>query len=156
MTVQIQRSTGLKAIVAYKGLAACTLIATSLVSALSIKYYDVLTTIAQTYLANEEYAISHWVLQTLLHLQPQDLHLIAWLSGIYAIVLGTATAGLWYGKPWASVMMLTMAGAPLPIEFYEVLQSLSWERMVILLLNLAVVSYLIRHRLASAPRLPLK
>ncbi|MBD3880498.1 DUF2127 domain-containing protein [Phormidium tenue FACHB-886] len=153
MTVQIQRSSGLKAIVAYKGLAVFTLIATSLASALSLRHYDALTTIAQTYLANQDYTHSHQVLETLLHLEPQALHLIAWLSGIYAIVLGTATAGLWYGKPWASVMMLIMAGAPLPIEVYEVVHSLSWQRLAILLLNLAVVGYLVRHRIASAQSL---
>ena len=150
MTVQIQRSASLKAVVAYKGLAVVTLVATSVISAFSWKYYDALTAIAEDYLATEEYAFAYWLLQKLLHLQPQGLHIIAWISGIYSIVLGTATTGLWYGKDWASLMMLIMAGLPLPLELYEVWHELSWERLAIFAINLAVVAYLVRHRQETA------
>ena len=150
MTVKIQRSASLKAVVAYKGLAVVALVATSVISAFSWKYYDALTAIGEDYLATEEYAFAYWLLQKLLHLQPQGLHIIAWISGGYSIILGTATTGLWYGKDWASLMMLIMAGLPLPLEIYEVWHELSWERLLIFALNLAVVGYLVRHRLEAA------
>lgn len=147
--VQTQRSTSLKAIVAYKGFIVLVLIAISLISAFSWRYYDTLVLLAQKNLADGEFSLSEWFLKTVLHRQVPGLRSVARIAGVYAIVMGIATVGLWYAQKWANPLMLLMAGLPLPLEVQELLHDLSWRRLVILLLNLTVVGYLAKHQIAQ-------
>ncbi|HEY9617992.1 MAG TPA: DUF2127 domain-containing protein [Microcoleaceae cyanobacterium] len=140
------RPASLKAIVAYKGLIVVVLAAISLMSAFSWRQYDTLAAIAQTYLVDGELTFTDWLLKTVLHIQPYGLRLLARVSGVYAIVMGIATIGLWYGKSWANLLMLVMAGLPLPIELQEFLHQPSWQRFVIFCLNSLVVLFLLKHQ----------
>lgn len=149
MIVQNKRPTSVKAIVAYKALVVIVLLVLSAISAFSWRNYDTLATVAQQYLADGEFTLADWFLKTVLHGQPQGLRLVARISGVYAIGLGIATAGLWYGKKWANPLMLLLAGLPLPLEVQELLHDPSWRRVIILLLNLAVVGYVIKHQISE-------
>lgn len=148
-TIQHQRPASLKAIVAYKGLIVLVLLALSAISGFSWRHYDTLTALAQDALTNGELGLGAWFLKTVLHSQPQGLHMVARITGLYALVMGTATVGLWYGTTWATPLMLLMAALPLPLEVQELLHDLSWQRLVIFLLNLAVVGFLLKHQLAE-------
>ncbi|TVP68129.1 MAG: DUF2127 domain-containing protein [Leptolyngbya sp. LCM1.Bin17] len=147
--IQHQRPASLKAIVVYKGLIVLVLLALSAISGFSWRHYDSLAALAQDALTNGELGLGAWFLKTVLHSQPQGLRVVARITGIYALVMGTATVGLWYGKAWANPLMLVMAALPLPLEVQELLHDLSWQRLGILLLNLAVVGYLLKHQLAE-------
>lgn len=144
-----QRSAGMKAVIAYKGLIVLVLATISIISAFSWRHYDTLVTIAQDYLVDGEFGISAWLLKTVTHTPSDNLRFVARVSGIYAIVMGTATLGLWYGKRWANPLMIVMAGLPLPIEVLELLHQPSGKRLFILLLNALVVAFLLQHQLAS-------
>jgi uncharacterized membrane protein (DUF2068 family) len=144
-----QRPASLKAIVAYKGFLVLVLLALSVISALSWRNYDSLAALAQESLFNGELGLGAWFLKTILHSQPQGLRLVARIAGVYALVMGTATVGLWYGKRWANPLMLVMAALPLPLEVQELMHDLSGRRLVILLLNVVVVGYLLKHQLAE-------
>nr|RNJ68067.1 MAG: DUF2127 domain-containing protein [Leptolyngbya sp. IPPAS B-1204] len=149
MTSQIQRSISLKAIVAYKGFVVFSLIAISLICAFSWRNYDALIVFIQSFIQDrldQESALSQWLLNTVLHIQPQHLQLVAQLTSVYAIVLGIVTVGLWYHKQWAHLLMLLFVGLPLPVEAYELLTHPAWSRGGILVLNLLVFGYLLRHQ----------
>jgi uncharacterized membrane protein (DUF2068 family) len=149
MIVQDKRPAGLKALVAYKSLVVLVLLVLSIISAFSWRNYDALATVAQQSFADGEFSLADWFLKTVLHGQPQGLRLVARISGIYAIGMGVATAGLWYGKKWATPLMLLLAGLPLPLEVQELMHEASWRRLIILLLNVAVVGYLIKHQISE-------
>lgn len=144
-----QRPASLKAIVAYKGFLVLVLLALSVISALSWRNYDSLAALAQESLFDGELGLGAWFLKTILHSQPQGLRLVARIAGVYALVMGTATVGLWYGKRWANPLMLVMAALPLPLEVQELMHDLSGRRLVILLLNVVVVGYLLKHQLTD-------
>jgi uncharacterized membrane protein (DUF2068 family) len=146
------QSAGMKAVIIYKGLIVLVLATISIISAFSWRHYDALATIAQDYLVDGEFGISAWLLKTVTHSQPHNLRLIARVSGIYAIVMGTATVGLWYSKQWANPLMIVMAGLPLPIEVLELLHQPSGKRLVILLLNALVVAFLLKHQFDRGQR----
>ncbi len=151
MTIQTHRPVSLKVIVAYKGIGVLVLTTVSLVSAVSWRNYEGLLAIAQNYLLDEEFTLIDWVLTTVLNFQPHSLRMISFGTGGYAVVLGTATTGFWYGKRWARVLMLLMAGVPLPLEIYELLNHASWERVLILLINVGVIGYLFKHVFEPLP-----
>jgi uncharacterized membrane protein (DUF2068 family) len=144
-----QRPASLKAVVAYKGFIVLVLLALSIISSVSWRNYDTLAAIAQDSLTDGELGLGAWVLKTILHNQPQGLRVVARIAGGYALIMGTATVGLWYGKTWANPLMLVMAALPLPLEVQELMHDLSWRRLVILLLNIVVVGYLLKHQLAD-------
>lgn len=146
MTSQIQRSVSLKAIVAYKGFVVVSLVAISLFCAVSWRHYDALIAFVQERL-DQESAVSSWLLDKVLYVQPQHLQLAAQLASLYAVVLGIVTVGLWYNKQWAHLLMLVLVGLPLPVEGYELLHQPAWSRLVVLLLNGLVVGYLLQHQL---------
>lgn len=149
-SVPTQRSAGLKAIVFYKGLIVLVLIAISLISAMSWRRYDQLVELAQTNLADGEFTLMDWFLKTVLHSQVADLRQLARLTGVYGVVMGIATVGLWYGKKWANPLMVLIVGLPLPIETQELLHEPSGKRLTILLLNLAVFGFLIKKQIGKA------
>lgn len=146
---QHQRSASLKAIVAYKGLVVLVLIIISLISALSWRHYDALVILAEKNLADGEFALSDWFLKTVLHNQVPELRWVARVAGVYALIMGIATVGLWYAQRWANPLMILMVGLPLPVEIQELLHEKSWQRLIIFLLNLTVFGYLVKHQISE-------
>lgn len=149
MTTQTYRPASLKAVIAYKGLVVIVLACISLLSAFSWRNYEAIAAIAQNYIADGEFSLSRWFLITVMHNKPEGLRMIARLAGVYAIAMGIATVGVWYLKRWADFLMLVLAGSPLPLELAELLQEPSWHRLIILILNLAVVVYLFIHAFSA-------
>jgi uncharacterized membrane protein (DUF2068 family) len=151
MTVQTQRPASLKVVVFYKGLIALVLAVLSVISAFSWRHYEAIALFAQTYIADGEFTLSQWFLNTVMHTSPNSLRWVARVAGGYAIALGIATGGLWYQKRWAEFLMPLLAGLPIPIELLEAIHDPSWHRLMILVLNIAVVIYLISHLFAHSP-----
>ncbi|MGA9377928.1 MAG: DUF2127 domain-containing protein [Phormidium sp.] len=150
MTVQTQRSLSTKLIVAYKGFIVLILAAISILSFVSWKNYDLLAIVAQDYLVDGEFTLSDWFLKTVMNIPADGLRKIARVAGIYAIVMGMATIGFWYGKKWANVLMLVMVSLPLPTEIINCWHHFSGKHLVILLLNIIVVIFLLKKVFAPA------
>jgi uncharacterized membrane protein (DUF2068 family) len=146
---QMQRSTGTKVVVVYKAFIVLVLAIVSLLSAWSWRHYEELALLAQTYLVDGEFATGHWFLKTIMHAETDGIRQVARLTGGYAIAMGTATVGFWYGQRWANLLMLVMAGLPLPREVSELVEHPSNIRLVLLLLNVLVVGVLLKHLLAD-------
>ncbi len=66
------------------------------------------------------------------------------VSFIYAGLFMTEGIGLWLLKRWAEWFTVIITGSLLPIEIYEIVRRPTAIRVGVLLLNVAVVVYLIR------------
>lgn len=96
-----------------------------------------------------------------LHLDP-DNHLISrvldWMDSLdikhlkvieagavfYAMLYTVEGVGLWLGKHWAEYLVVIATGSLLPLEIYEIAMKITALRISVLLVNVAIVIYLIR------------
>jgi len=73
------------------------------------------------------------------------------VSFIYAALFATEGIGLWFAKRWAEWFTVIITGSLVPFEFYEIVSRPTAIRILVLVINLAVVAYLI-HRIIHEPR----
>ncbi len=70
-----------------------------------------------------------------------------WIAGVvltaYAILEGTEMVGLWLTKRWAEYLTFVATTVLLPVEIYELTHGVSVLKLLTLLINLAVVVYLL-------------
>jgi uncharacterized membrane protein (DUF2068 family) len=85
-------------------------------------------------------------LQQLLHISPTKLTLIA--SGITALAVLSAVESfaLWQARRWGEYFAMVVTSLGLPIEIYELSNSVTITKIILLVLNLLLVVYLIWSR----------
>jgi uncharacterized membrane protein (DUF2068 family) len=91
-------------------------------------------------------ASSHGFLHGVRHLfsiQSGTLTKVGLLVSAYALLEGVEAVGLWYQKRWAEYLTFIATAAFLPVEVYELLDTLSPLKLITFVLNLAVVIYLL-------------
>jgi uncharacterized membrane protein (DUF2068 family) len=76
-------------------------------------------------------------------LNPRRLREFSVGTFFYSGLLLTEGTGLALRKRWAAYFTIISTGCFLPLEVYEVVRRLSWPRVIVLILNIAVVIYLI-------------
>jgi uncharacterized membrane protein (DUF2068 family) len=93
------------------------------------------------------------LLQLVSRLSPERLEALGVGAFLYAGLFTTEGVGLWLGKRWAEYLTVIATGSFVPFEIYELARRLSPSRLAALVLNLAVVVYLIYHlrRRESSP-----
>jgi uncharacterized membrane protein (DUF2068 family) len=64
-------------------------------------------------------------------------------SFVYAALFLTEGTGLWLAKPWAEWFTTIITGSLIPLEVFEIYRHPSITKGVVLLLNVAIVPYLI-------------
>ena len=69
--------------------------------------------------------------------------LIAYASLLYAALLMVEGFGLWLEASWAAYMTIVSSSIFLPVEFFEVIRHLSALHVAVLLINIAIVAYLV-------------
>lgn len=77
-------------------------------------------------------------------LSPHSLLLMGYVSLLYAVLLCAEGIGIWLEVSWAAYMAVISTSMFLPVELYEVMRQMSVARIAVLLVNLAIVGYLIR------------
>lgn len=92
----------------------------------------------------------HRVLAWLLHINVKHLELFAVGTGLYALLFALEGVGLWLMQPWAEYLTILSTAVLLPLEGYEVVHHASLTKFVVLLLNTAIVAYLIERAQARA------
>jgi len=70
------------------------------------------------------------------------LWLLALSAFLYAVVRFIEAFGLWRRKRWAAWFGVLSGGIYIPVELFEVAHGLSWAKLTVLTVNLAVVAYL--------------
>lgn len=75
-----------------------------------------------------------------------DVHLwlLAGFAAVYAAVRLIEGYGLWYGRKWAEWMAAASGGLYVPVEVYELVHQPTAIKGAALVLNLAVVVYMLR------------
>jgi uncharacterized membrane protein (DUF2068 family) len=82
-------------------------------------------------------------LNKLFSLRSSTLHLVG--AGVigYALLEGVEAVGLWWQKRWAEYLTLIATALFLPLEVYEIVHKLSPTKIIALIVNVAVVLYLL-------------
>ncbi len=82
-------------------------------------------------------------LNKLFSLRSSTLHLVG--AGVlgYAVLEGVEAFGLWWQKRWAEYLTLIATALFLPLEVYEIIHKGSPLKVIALIVNLAVVVYLL-------------
>jgi uncharacterized membrane protein (DUF2068 family) len=74
---------------------------------------------------------------------PRRLHEIGIVAFVYAVLFLAEGIGLWSLKRWGEWMTVLITGLLLPFEIYELWHRLTLPRVAVLLLNAAIVCYLV-------------
>jgi uncharacterized membrane protein (DUF2068 family) len=82
-------------------------------------------------------------LERLVTLQSGTLRLVALVAAAYAVLEGLEAIGLWLMKRWAEYLTFVATAALLPLEVYELTRRVSPFKIVALVVNLAIVAYLL-------------
>ena len=69
--------------------------------------------------------------------------LIAGFAALYATVRFVECYGLWLGRRWAEWFAALSGAVYIPVEVYELAHRITWLRITALVLNLAVVAYMV-------------
>ncbi len=78
-----------------------------------------------------------------LNFSPAKLHLIGVVLAVYALVEGAEAIGLWMQKRWAEYLTFIATTALLPLEIYELIEGVRFLKVFALIVNIAVVVYLL-------------
>jgi uncharacterized membrane protein (DUF2068 family) len=74
---------------------------------------------------------------------PSDLIKLGFVLAAYAALEATEMVGLWFAKRWAEYLTFIATTAFVPFEIYELTHGISALKMLTLVVNLAVVLYLL-------------
>jgi uncharacterized membrane protein (DUF2068 family) len=129
------------------------------IGALKLLHHDVadtLTRLVQSMRADPDNHLIHKGLVKLGGLDDRKLEEISAGSFIYAALLLTEGAGLLFRKRWAEYFTVIITASLMPLEVYELVEKFTLPRVAVLLLNAAIVWYLVvrlrrkgaEHRLA--------
>jgi uncharacterized membrane protein (DUF2068 family) len=84
-----------------------------------------------------------WLMEKVSHVDPTKLRELSIGTFFYAALFLCEGTGLALQKRWAEYMVIISTSSLLPIEVYEIFVRPSWARVLILVLNIAIVVYLI-------------
>ena len=85
----------------------------------------------------------HSLLLKVSALSSHSVFLMAYASLLYSVFLLIEGCGLWLEASWAGYMAIISTSVFLPVEFYEVLKQISLMHVAMLLLNVAILGYLV-------------
>src|SRR5207237_6135277 len=88
----------------------------------------------------------HGALTKLARLDNRKLEEISAGSFFYSALLLTEGMGLWLGKKWAEYFTIIATGSFIPLEVYELVKRVSILKVAALVVNVAIVCYLVVRR----------
>ncbi|HXQ63661.1 MAG TPA: DUF2127 domain-containing protein [Steroidobacteraceae bacterium] len=150
------RSLGLlRAIAAFKFGKAAFVIATGLAL---LRFYDPQVNAMLLRLAHDlPYAFEQHLMRDaiafLSGMSPRQIQIIAAASFSYSALFLVEGVGLWMGLHWAEILTVVATSSLVPVEIYEIFHRFTPAKVLVLVANLGIVSYLIwRLRRESAVR----
>jgi uncharacterized membrane protein (DUF2068 family) len=139
-------SRGLRLIAVFKLLKGFALLALG-IGALKLLHKDVAAVIEHwinVFEVDPHSYFIHKMLEKLAKLDDHRLKVLSVGTFIYAAIFFTEGIGLWFRKRWAEYFTIIITSSLLPIEIYELVKHASLGKWFALLINLAVVAYLVR------------
>jgi uncharacterized membrane protein (DUF2068 family) len=82
-------------------------------------------------------------LERLVTLRDRTIWLVAAGAAVYALLEGAEAIGLWYQRRWAEYLTAVATALFLPLELYELSEKLTPTRIGALVVNLAILAYLV-------------
>jgi uncharacterized membrane protein (DUF2068 family) len=79
----------------------------------------------------------------LFSLSSTDLYVLGSAVAAYAVLEGTEAVGLWWQKRWAEYLTFLATLLFLPLEVYELVERVTWLRAAALVINVAILGYLL-------------
>jgi uncharacterized membrane protein (DUF2068 family) len=76
---------------------------------------------------------------------PHKIKLVGAASFLYAGLFLTEGTGLWLAKRWGEWVTVIITGSLLPLEIYEIHRHPTAVKIAVLIINIAVLIYLIYH-----------
>jgi uncharacterized membrane protein (DUF2068 family) len=135
----------LKLIAVFKLLKTIALIATG-IAALKVVHADVGTVLETTVLKfgfDPGSNLLNHAIQRACEIPQDKIWELGAISFVYAALFLTEGTGLWLGKRWAEWFTVIITGSLIPFEVYEAIHRPDFIRIVVFLINVAVVLYLI-------------
>ncbi len=136
---------GLRLIAAFKLLKGLALLALG-IGALRLLHHDVEAIVVRwinIFQVDPHSHYMHWLLAKLSILDDRRLIELSVGTFIYAAIFLTEGVGLALGKRWAEYLTIISTASLLPLELYELAKHASVGKGLALVINLAVVVYLI-------------
>jgi uncharacterized membrane protein (DUF2068 family) len=84
----------------------------------------------------------HGILEKLAGVNRNQMMMMSGGAFVYSSLQLTEGIGLWMEKRWAEYLTVVATSLFVPLEIYEIFEKFTWVRVVILILNLAIVWYL--------------
>jgi uncharacterized membrane protein (DUF2068 family) len=118
---------------------------------LSLGVFDLihkdLTAIAQRFVQIARISPENKYVELLLEklglVEPSTLVRLGMLSALFASIEMIEGLGLWFGAAWAEYVVVISTGLFIPEEFIGIARHPSWLRLVILLINGAILVYVV-------------
>lgn len=85
------------------------------------------------------------LLEKITNIPPHRFRELGIASFIYAALFATEGIGLWLLKRWAEWFTVIITSSLVPIEIYEIFRRPTAIKVFVLLINVAVVLYLVHH-----------
>ena len=85
-----------------------------------------------------------WVLEKLSKVDEKKLRELSVGTFFYSGLFLCEGTGLALGKRWAEWLTIVSTASLMPVEGYEIYLHASWERILVLVVNVVVVGYLVR------------
>jgi uncharacterized membrane protein (DUF2068 family) len=139
-------SRGLMLIAAFKLLKGFALIAVG-IGALHLLHRDVAAVVdhwINAFRVDPHNRFIHWLLSRVTLVDDKKLKELSVGTFIYAAVFLTEGTGLALHKRWAEYFTIITTGSFLPLEVYEIIHHVTAAKIVALIINIAVVVYLVR------------
>jgi uncharacterized membrane protein (DUF2068 family) len=143
------RPRALVAIVIYKCFTVGLLLVVAIALFLTSNKHDELLAFADDYMTIGKREIVKTGLKQLLSVSTTKMQFGAIVAAIYAVVNAIEAFGLWHQKAWATILVVGIVGATIPLEVYEIVHKVSLIRLTIFVINLAMFIYLLRHAIAE-------
>src|SRR5712691_1661855 len=138
-------SRGLRLIAAFKLFKGLALLAVG-IGALKLVHKDVATETARwvdLFRVDPDNRYIHRLLERFSTLEARKLKELSVGTFFYSALLLTEGIGLWLGKRWAEYFTIIATSSFIPLEVYELAKRVSLAKVSILLINIAVVLYLV-------------
>jgi uncharacterized membrane protein (DUF2068 family) len=79
------------------------------------------------------------------HVSPEQVRKLGLGSFLYAGLFLTEGTGLWLRKRWGEWLTVIITSSLVPLEAYEIHRHPSYVKLAVLVVNVAIVAYLIYH-----------
>jgi uncharacterized membrane protein (DUF2068 family) len=145
MPAKESHSRGLRVIAAFKLLKALALLALG-IGALRLLHKDVAAVLEHWINIFRVDSHNHFInllLEKLSNVDDRRLKELSVGTFIYAAIFFTEGMGLWFRKRWAEYFTIITTASFLPLEVYELVSRFSGGKVLALVINLAVVAYLV-------------